>query len=331
MNDRSQFAAAIQLAYPQIGQVRQLEPYQSNLGFSGAVVWRALADSGWYACKPLRTPVLADQAPYHHQILLACEDQQQSVLAIPLRRPVGRSWFHWQQADWELSLWRPGCADFNSTPTPARLQSAMAALQGFHRRAAQVSSIQGLSPAVEYRASQLAYWSNHLGVLASALQQHAAHPLIANGQRLFRALDTKVESLLPASQHWQAQHWKLQPILRDFWHDHALFTGEVLTGIIDLETIRCDLIVCDLVRFLDSLAWSGQTAWELGLEIYQAESAGALSAEELAIAPWLRRTGAVLGAIHWLQWLFVEQRQWDHWPSIRRRLDWLEHLLKQPG
>ncbi len=324
--DHTELAFAIQTQYPQIGTIERLTRWSKNLGFSGHPVYQVQTTHALFAAKPLSRPINDPLGPFHQRVLLACENPQTSLLAVPLLQKSGTAWFHCGHYDWEITRWLPGKADFNAAPTLVRLQSLMRELAGFHMQAAKFWNSTGPSRTVQYRAAELAKWSNELQTLEQPLRVAVTSDRYASVLPLYQLLATGIERLLPTATYWSQKIWPLQPIIRDVWHDHVLFTDQALTGIIDLETIAIDIVSCDLSRLLGSLDWPDSLLWPLGLENYQTHRP--LIPELLEVIPWLHGAGTVLGAIHWLQWLFVERRQFESPARVDQRLNWLLKSLQ---
>jgi homoserine kinase type II len=108
--------------------------------------------------------------------------------------------------------------------------------------------------------------------------------------------------------HWMPgveQTWlrvpacRLQPCLRDIWHDHVLFEGEQLTGLIDYAAVGLDTPATDLARLLGSLVEDDPEQWRLAIAAYRERAP--LSAEEEELARKLERTGVVVAVFHWVQ------------------------------
>ena len=99
----------------------------------------------------------------------------------------------------------------------------------------------------------------------------------------------------------------LQPCLCDVWHDHLLFSGDTLTGLVDYGSVKIDHVAVDLARMLGSLVEDNTAKWDLGLLGYR--GIRPFSASEEGLARALDRAGIVLGAANWLKWLCLERRQ----------------------
>jgi Ser/Thr protein kinase RdoA (MazF antagonist) len=110
----------------------------------------------------------------------------------------------------------------------------------------------------------------------------------------------------------------LQPCLCDLWHDHLLFDGDRLTGIVDYGAVKVDHVAVDLARLLGSLVGDDADRWEEGFRAYRAVRP--LSPDEERLAGVLDRAGTLLGAANWLRWLFHEGRTFDDLEAVANRL-----------
>ncbi|HYO24252.1 MAG TPA: phosphotransferase, partial [Lacipirellulaceae bacterium] len=94
----------------------------------------------------------------------------------------------------------------------------------------------------------------------------------------------------------------LQWRLGDVWHDHVLFTGNRVTGLLDFGAAGIDSPAGDVARLLGSLAADDADAWALGLAAY--EAVRKLSPDEWQAAEAFDATGSTLAAWNWLRWLW---------------------------
>lgn len=119
---------------------------------------------------------------------------------------------------------------------------------------------------------------------------------------------------------------ELFPVIRDLWHDHVLFTGDEVTGIIDFGALRVDTPACDLARLLGSLVENDRDRWRLGLAAY--EEIRPLSPQEHLLIPLLDESQALLSGLYWLEWLCLERRAFPDLATIESRLEKILQRLK---
>ena len=118
----------------------------------------------------------------------------------------------------------------------------------------------------------------------------------------------------------------LQVCIRDIWHDHLLFEGDVVTGLIDFGAMQVDTPTTDVARLLGSLASvlpaeaaqeQEQQLWREGLAAFSAVRP--LSSTELPSVGALDRAGTVLAGCNWIRWLYVEGRRFENDEQVVRR------------
>jgi homoserine kinase type II len=111
----------------------------------------------------------------------------------------------------------------------------------------------------------------------------------------------------------------LQTCLRDVWHDHLLFTGDEISGIVDYGAVGWDSVASDIARLVGSLARDDVDAWRSCLAAYQ--QIRALSTDELVLVEVCDAANVLLSGMNWLEWLLVDRRQFDRESRILARLD----------
>src|SRR5207302_7945298 len=88
-------------------------------------------------------------------------------------------------------------------------------------------------------------------------------------QRAWRVLPPLMERVPERLKPWAERRWPLQVCLCDIWHDHVLFSGDAVTGIIDYGSVRHDHPAVDLARLLGSLAGDDAELTAAGLAAYR--------------------------------------------------------------
>jgi Ser/Thr protein kinase RdoA (MazF antagonist) len=155
-----------------------------------------------------------------------------------------------------------------------------------------------------------------------------SHPLVAGlmarAQRTVRRQLAEMPSLLSG---WQGVPWVLQPCLRDVWHDHLLFQGDALTGLVDYAAAGIDAVAVDLARMLGSLIEDEEDQWAGALEAYR--EVRELSPEEEQFARVLDRTGVVAGIVRWMRWLDEPVRAEADVARVARRLEELVRRVER--
>jgi homoserine kinase type II len=221
---------------------------------------------------------------------------------------------------WEITDWLPGRADFAEHPSPTRLEAACTALARLHAAWDRFAAAPAPCPAVRRRLNLLREWHDLVGsgwqpLIPTAAALDPVRPVAERAWRLLpRWLDEVPQSLHP----WTLTARPVQPCLCDLWHDHLLFDGDRLTGLVDYGAVKVDHVAVDLARLLGALVGDDPAGWEQGFRAYRALRP--LSAEEEELARVLDRTGSILGVANWLRWLYRERRPFDNLPAAGRRL-----------
>ncbi len=292
-------------------------PLGNHGGFSGARLWRV--ESGGAAfC--LRAWPPGDPKPerlrWLHALMAVARGADLGF--VPAVLPVGGGTFiaHVSRL-WELTTWLPGRADFHRHPAPARLRAACVALARLHQAWAARFPAHGTCPAIARRLDRGAAW---LALVSSGWRpcpagDDPARPSADSAWRLLSAHAARVESRLGP---WAGRQFPLHPCLCDVWHDHVLFDGDEVTGLVDYGSVKVDHVAADLARLLGSLVGDDAAGWAEGLDAYA--SVRPLSAGERALAGALDRTGVILGAANWLTWLYHEGRAFPDRQLVAHRL-----------
>src|SRR5206468_3640782 len=97
----------------------------------------------------------------------------------------------------------------------------------------------------------------------------AVDPVRPVAERAWRLLPPHLGQLPGLLEPWLSGARPLQPCLCDPWHDHVLFDGDRLTGIVDYGAAKVDHVSVDLARLLGSLVGDDADAWQRGLGAYR--------------------------------------------------------------
>jgi homoserine kinase type II len=255
----------------------------------------------------------------------------------PCEDRLGRTFVRHRENLWELGPWLPGKADFWHNPQPVRLEAAARALAAFHTAAATYPDYAprtGRSPGVLRRLERVRrYAAGDLNELCRSVVADVWPEFSARARAAVLYVSKNLgalEVLLETASTWEVP---LQPCLRDVWHDHVLFTGNRVTGLIDYGAMGIEGVAADAARLLGSLSESlpgvpssGENLLNLargatisvGLAAY--ESVRPMSKQERALVEVFDRSGTLLGAMNWVEWLYRERRQFIDSPSVARRL-----------
>lgn len=316
-------------------------PLTATGGFSGALISRVEIDSRSFCLRlwPESEPDPVRIAGLHN-LLEHISRQGVSQVAVPLKSRTG-STLAWQGTHWwQLEPWLPGQADYHRLPSRARLKAAMHGLARWHIAAEMfvphareqrwfASHRAAHSPGLHERSSSLN--AEFLSVRNNVFRPRLSTFPDSDTRELLSAIWSLVKLQAPAVLIRMgpslASQVPLQPCLRDIWHDHLLFTGDELTGLIDPNACRTENVATDLARLLGSLVEDDRADWEFALDCYQAVRP--LSLDELKLLPAFDESGVVLSGMTWLDWILVERRQFGNAPQVIERLQTVLRRLKQ--
>jgi homoserine kinase type II len=293
-------------------------------GFSGAAIWKLSVPQGALALRrwPPEHPSPRRLA-WIHAVAAHAAQRGFGLLPLPITALDGRSFVHHDGRRWELAPWMPGEADYRQRPSRRRLENAMLALARFHRSVEDFEHVdmhRSPSPGAADRRIRIAkLLAGELAELSEALVSRTIPPEVADAGRrwvaLFPAAAGVVAPLLDEAACYQVAQ---QPCLRDVWSDHVLFTGDDVSGIVDLGAMRTESVATDVARLLGSLVGDDGEGRLAGLASY--ESVRPLGEQELRLATAIDRGNVVLSGTLWLRWLLVEGRQFDDIGAIVGRL-----------
>ncbi len=301
-------------------------------GFSGAAIWKLRCARGSLALR--RWPPEHPSPPrlsWIHSVAAHAAAHGFDLLPQPITTTDGQTFVHHAGRLWELTPWLPGQADYHQRPSNQRLDNAMLALARLHRAVESFEHVDthlGPSPgAIDRRIRIAKLLAGELTELSAALEARPVPPEIADiGRRWIAAFPLAATVAAPLLDDAAGFRVAQQPCLRDVWSDHVLFTGDEVTGIVDLGAMRVESVATDVARLLGSMVGSmvgslvGDDAalWQTGLASYT--SLRPLDERELHLAFALDLGNVVLSGTLWLRWLLVDGRQFDDIAAIINRL-----------
>jgi len=303
----------------------QIIPLHNAGGFSGARIWRVEQLGQSYALRrwPKEHPNRERLAFIHAVQSHYCRAE---ISSVPQLVPTvsGETFCRIDDSFWELSHWMPGEPSFHSQPTDAKLAAAMETLAALHSASEGLErwcSI-GVSPGLQLRL-ELAENSTPQQLTKLATQIDDSFPqittlcgvVIDHSVRLLHACRNQIQAVgLPAT--------KLVPCIRDVWHDHVLFTGDDVSGIIDFGAMQIESPASDIARLLGSLVGDDQRAWEFALQVYRTKRP--LSDVELAMTRALDIANVTFSGINWVRWLYEDRRHFADIELVQKRLAAIE-------
>jgi Ser/Thr protein kinase RdoA (MazF antagonist) len=335
-------AAAVLQQYPCRGDVRSL--VRRTGGFSGAAVFEVrTSDAVWClrrwpagALPPARIAGL-------HRLLRHIHEAGVTQVAVPVAALNRTTLPSSGDYLWQLEPWMPGTADFHDRPGDARLRSTMHCLAAWHRAAACFDppgaerewfgrSDQAASPAVTERLRLINDWrGGRLARLKGAILRRPEDRLAEVGHAIVSLFERATPNIAGELEAAARLRFRLQPCLRDVWHDHVLLIGDDVTGLIDPSACRMENVATDLARLIGSLAGDEARQWQLALEAYSRKNS--LTPEELRLVAVLDRSAVLLSGLIWLDRRFLGGQTWPEVDRVERRLrailERLQHLASR--
>jgi len=299
-----------------------LTPLGNAGGFSGARLWRAQGDGGDFCLKvwPAREADPQRLAWIHGLMRRA---REAGLAFVPAVEPTadGVTWVERASLLWDLTNWMPGRADFHVRPTTGRMRAACTALALLHNAWEKVAPRVGTIPGIARRRERAAAWRR---LLASGwrpdLSGGAGDPVRPWAERAWQLLPGRIERAMDQLARYDERlSLPLQPCLCDVWHDHVLFDGATVTGLLDYGSVKVDHVAVDLARLLGSLAGDDPVLRAAGLWAYTAVRLQA-NAWEDQLVELLDRTGTLLAAANWLVWLYRDGRVFEDREAVVQRL-----------
>jgi Ser/Thr protein kinase RdoA (MazF antagonist) len=306
--------------YPLLSSRLSLWPLGNRGGFSGALLWR-VEEEGFVCCLkawPPRT-TSPEQLKNAHALMRQARDAGLLFVPAVFITTARTTWVEHGGRLWDLTTWLPGRADEYDQPSRVRLEAACEALARLHGVWAVQQASQGTCPAVGRRLACYREWQKWLPSgwrpLLASQEMDSVHAWAGRAWQILRVWDQHIPTLLAP---WLRQPLPLQPCLCDIWHDHVLFEGDTVAGIVDYGSVKMDHVAVDLARLLGSLVGDNEGLRAAGLKAY--ERYRPLTLDERRLVKALDVTGTLVGAVNWLKWIYLEERSFEDRQAVAARL-----------
>ncbi len=311
------------------GKVGRLEPLGNAGGFSGSRLWRVETAGSDFCLRrwPPAHPT-PERLDWIHRVLRRVAASGCDFVPRPLVLPESGTWVSGDGALWELTPWMPGEANYRRQPGQEKLESALSALALWHEAARVISpGLSGQSAGLVRRHRQLKSVDEaelrrleravdgRFGDLLQRMASEILEMTTQTAEPIRIPLGRAVELRLP-----------LQPCIRDVWHDHVLFIGDRVSGILDYGAMDIDTVAGDVARLLGSLVGNDPKGWRVGIDAYR--RVRPLTTEEESLLAILDRSNCLLGGLNWIRWLFLEGRSFENLSGVVERMSEIAGRLR---
>jgi Ser/Thr protein kinase RdoA (MazF antagonist) len=304
--------------FPQIQASALVEGLGNHGGFSGAQLWRIKGGNGFFCLKAWPpNGQTRERLEWIHGLMLKARARDLHFVPAVHATFQGATCLDHAGHLWDLTSWMPGKADFHQRPEPKRLEAACVALARLHGVFATVTSTSGPCPGISRRLECASEWTARIesGWQPPFGQQESVRPVAERAWALLKQWLSSIPShLAPLADHPLA----LQPCLCDIWHDHVLYEGEEVSGLIDFGSVKVDHTAVDLARLLGSMAGDQAALRSAGLKAYA--RVRPLQWEDEFLVKILDDTGTIVSLANWLKWLYLEPRQFEDAGAVVRRV-----------
>ena len=302
-------------------------------GFSGAEVFRVVAADGRefaFRKTPQKFALPEERLRALHGLLAAVHRSgvvEISVPRIPGARinsdspqdislltgkaaPSPDPWIRFGTDLWQVEPWMPGSSISRGEVSQQHQQSALHRLHDYHAAAADHVSqgnhsvwfrnSQEPSPAILRRQKITEELLN--GGMETLWQQAASDPDPCFRNSAFgacRVLSDRLTWLHQELTGLTKQLFAVQPVLRDVWRAHVLFTDDRVTGLIDLSAAASDHVAIDAARLLRS--WFGTETGRLIDAVTEFASQQSFNRAERQLMRALDASSVLLSPLTWIR------------------------------
>ena len=311
-------------------------------GFSGARLWRvSTGGQSWCVRRWPREYPDRRQLHFIHDVIRHVRSCGLDCFSKFRSTAEGTTVYAFGEHLWEASSWLRGDA-VEGSPSREQLVAAMDTLGRFHsavqRYANPTNELplmrRSCSPGIASRLKMLGRWSSRdpdrvrlqakkLGIDVAIIDM--IPPFFVGLRRHGPALQQRLSAALRVEV-------SLVPCLRDIRREHVLFSGALVSGIVDYGSVNWENKSADVARLLGSLIgadrelWQ-QGCWREGLAMFRQHVD--MSATEIEFTEAFHDANRLLSGFQWLEWLIDEGRSFDSIARVTERLGALLDTLEQ--
>lgn len=307
-------------------------------GLSGAVVLRVEADSGLYALREWGAGTITKERIFELHRFLDHLSQFGLPVAVPLRAVSHPSTLiESANAYWQLEPWLPGTRLSLKDVQVSKVHLAMEQIARMHLAAEKYRSTPqgsawfavrtGSVPALTERIHLVDRWDRHHVESCIRDLGRAPEQLRKLGMLILTHYVQFAERIKDELQALQSTPFHLIPCWRDLRHEHVLFTGDAVTGIIDPAATRRDHPGTDVSRFLGSLVGDDLSMWKTSLTRYS--QVRPLTTDDLRLIEVLDRSSVLLSGLTWLERWQTGAISGHNLSEVLRRLEGIERRMPQ--
>jgi homoserine kinase type II len=285
-----------------------LETLGNAGGLSGSLLWRFESRRGTLVLRahPADRPNWPPLEQIHEWISHA---RTLGFVPVPIPDRQGRTSGPLSTRLAQIEPWMPGAAVLDGTPNRLQVQAAFRALGGFHQALARTRRLT-VPPGLTRRCVELRdLRDGSIHHTYKRLLTFEPSPEQALALEWARRVDPLLPRIVHEVEHALQRDAPVQVCLRDCRGQHFLFTGQEVTGLVDMGAMDFDSPAADLSRLL--LDWDSR---DPSLRPAALDAYASVHTLDLATSSLIRlyeSTAATLAPAHWIRWHFLEARRFD--------------------
>ena len=295
-----------------------VEPRGNAGGFSGSLIFKVNASDQSYCLKRWPESTQIEKLVWIHRVLIFVVANGCGEVVTPLSTTSGKTIVQNPQGVWELTKWSAGKPNYLEHPHESKLKAGLDFLARFHQAAARFFFNFARSDNVGMSCHRLDSFQNIVASVRPSdpsvinLPQDRFSHFVEKGRGF---ADRLRDSLLV----FRNQQLPVHPVIRDIRAEHLFYENQELVAVIDYGAMRIDSVACDLARMLGDCCQNQNHCLSAGLDHYH--SIRPLSEVERNLTPLLHQATIIVGLLNWIEWLGIQQRQFDDHEKVRTRLN----------